>query len=116
MPAFTVEHPRNRQAVVVIEKTAGKARAAAIGDDLFCDCEFLDPIVKRAKEFDKYKKAPTVKQLVDRHGWWFECNHCGDSVADHTEDRKWIGNYQVFCNYWCRAAYRKKSAKPKWRE
>ncbi len=107
--AFIVKHPDSGQGVVVIAENAGKARAAAIADDIFHDCEFLDPVVRRAPEFDDCKIVPTRKELVDKHCWWFECECCGEAVHEYNGDRRWIGEGLIFCNHWCRAQYRERT-------
>lgn len=47
---------------------------------------------RRASEFDEYASQGDVPPLVlIKHGWWFECHHCGckvdDENFDYEEDR-----------------------------
>lgn len=48
---------------------------------------------RRASEFDEYASQGDVPPLVlIKHGWWFECHHCGcqvdDENFDYEEDRE----------------------------
>lgn len=102
---YIVEHPSSGHGRVVLAETAGKARAAALGDDIFHDCEFLDPTVRRAKEFDGLEESPTIKELVENHGWFLECPACGSAVMAHDEHRVWTDSETVFHGEGCKEIY-----------
>jgi len=57
----------------------------------FCDCEYIDRKVIRAKEFDQYAPGPVTVQQYLIHGWFWECEQCYrltfiDDAADFTDD------------------------------
>lgn len=85
--------------IITWAETSGKAKALALYDDIFSNCEYTELRAERSKYFDKYadsKKIP-IRELLDRT-WWFGCCKCnkeqldqdsidnGEAFIDETED------------------------------
>lgn len=102
MKAYKVENPHDGLGMVVLAETASKARSAVKGTDIFHDCGFIDILVHRAPEFDSYDHDPTMKELVEGHGWWLGCDWCQKAVADHNDERIWNGDDCVWCGPACK--------------
>jgi len=82
LKAYTVEDiNRDYGSTVVFAENAGKAKAKALLDDLFEDCEYIEMRATRNKSWDKYAKTQhiPIEELLDA-GWWFCCDICGERL------------------------------------
>lgn len=82
--AYAVREDDEGHTVVVFAKSSAEARRLG-GYKLDLAFEDVDSC-RRAPEFDAYADAGKVPPLVMiEHGWWFECDYCGQKVDSDAE-------------------------------
>lgn len=98
------------RAEVVFADTANQARAWGGGN--LDGSEYIDRRARRAPEFDgREDNPPTMRELVEQHGWWAECRCCNRSVLCDTEGAKWSDDSTVTCSPECAEAAKVRDAK-----
>lgn len=87
-------------------------RFAERGSDLrgwracdFCDCEYIDLKVHRAKQFDKYAPGPMTVEDYLNEGWYWECAGC--SKHCYADDQPIVIGDRVYHRLECVIANRR---------
>lgn len=100
--------------VVFATNSATARREGA--SELGTDWESIESC-RRAPHLDQYAPGPVPPLTMIKHGWWFECSHCGRRVNSDMEDEllddgldpadfvpRPAGNDGVFCSESCECA------------
>ncbi len=99
----------DRSVIIFVENLeAAKTKAVDLYD--WAIEEINDDTIRRSEELDQYSDlgyAPP-KDLILKHGWWWECHHCGQSLDENEDDiDKIVGEKDVvFCNTDCQKSHR----------
>jgi len=65
-------------------------------------CEFNEvDYCTRSPEFDAYAPGPVPPLVAIKHGWWFECRHCGQQVNEYSEGPVIEEGDGVYCSPSC---------------
>lgn len=66
------------------------------------DCAFDEvDYCTRSPEFDAYAPGPVPPLVAIKHGWWFECRHCGQQASEYSEGPVIEDGDGVFCSPAC---------------
>ncbi len=91
MKAWKVDDPElENGSVIVFADTRSMAKQQALRTDQLWDAEFCRLRPRRAPKFDgREESPPTVRELVEEHGWATDCMGCGcriDADADASDE------------------------------
>jgi hypothetical protein len=90
MKAYKVSNYEGYGEIVFAESPGqAKAHVSALDND------FLELSAKRAPEFDSYINQEITPEILLQHGWWFECNKCGQAVY---QDEAKVIDGKVYCS------------------
>ena len=99
MKAWIVQarHPCEGYSVIRFAESAPKARYAGLNElrEVGEADEYIDVAAMRTPEFDgREADPPTLRELVEHHGWSVSCDACGAKITGDGVDQCYFGEQE----------------------
>lgn len=101
LKAYTVHDGGDHSVIQFATSNVVARREGA--NELGCEFNEVD-YCKRSPEFDEYEPGPVPPLVAIKHGWWFECRHCGQQTDEYSEGPIIEEGNGVFCSPVCEMA------------
>lgn len=115
LKAYEVRDDGEGYCCVIFATNSATARREG-ASELGTDWEGVESC-RRVPHLDQYAPGPILPMTLIKHGWWFECQHCGRRVSDEMDDEllddgldpanfipRPAGKHGVYCSAGCECA------------